>query len=83
MEPAARRFELEFVPLASERYFFVCNAQVLATPMMQRILQTLRSREFQQEVNALPGYDGTGCGTVLGLADAFPELGRSGRRSAS
>jgi molybdate transport repressor ModE-like protein len=74
VEPAARRFELDFLPLASERYFFVCNAQLLATPMMRRILDTLRSREFQRAVNALPGYDGAECGTVLDIAEAFPGL---------
>ncbi|HZR37120.1 MAG TPA: substrate-binding domain-containing protein [Nevskia sp.] len=74
VEPAARRFELEFLPVASERYFFVCNAQLLATPMMLRILDTLRSREFQRAVSALPGYDGSDCGTVQDIAEAFPGL---------
>jgi molybdate transport repressor ModE-like protein len=77
VEPAARRFELDFLPVASERYFFVCSVPVLATPMMQRILDTLRDREFQRAVNALPGYDATDCGTVLDLATAFPELGQA------
>ncbi len=72
VEPAARRFELDFLPLASERYFFVCNAQLLATPMMRSILDTLRSREFQRTVNALPGYDAAECGTVLDITEAFP-----------
>lgn len=76
VEPAARRFELDFLPVASERYFFVCSVQALHTPMMQRILDTLRDREFQRAVNALPGYDATGSGTVLELAEAFPELGQ-------
>jgi len=71
VEPAARRFELEFLPVATERYFFVCNAALLRTPMMQRILDTLRSREFQRVVNALPGYDGSGCGAVLGVVEAL------------
>lgn len=76
VEPAARRFELDFLPVASERYFFVCSTQSLNTPMMGRILDTLRDREFQRAVNALPGYDATGSGTVLELAEAFPELGQ-------
>ncbi|MDB5978834.1 MAG: transcriptional regulator, LysR family [Nevskia sp.] len=71
VEPAARRFELDFLPVASERYFLICNAKVLDTPMMQRILDILRSREFQRAVNALPGYDSDGCGTVLSVAEAF------------
>ncbi|MDE0855009.1 MAG: LysR family transcriptional regulator [Nevskia sp.] len=76
VEPAARRFELDFLPLASERYFFVCHVKLLETPMMQRILDTLRSREFQRAVNALPGYDSGHCGSVLNLAEAFPQLPR-------
>ena len=77
VEPAARRFELDFLPVASERYFFVCHAKLLDAPMMLRILDTLRSREFQRAVNALPGYDSAGCGSVLSLAEAFPELPQS------
>jgi molybdate-binding protein len=71
VEPAARRFELAFLPVASERYFFVCNSKLLDAPMMRRILATLRSREFQRAVNALPGYDSSGCGEVLSVAAAF------------
>lgn len=74
VEPAARRFELDFLPVASERYFLICNAKMLETPMMQRILDILRSREFQRAVNALPGYDSSGCGAVLSVTEAFTEL---------
>src|SRR5882757_8243593 len=85
VEPAARRFELDFLPVASERYFLICNAKVLETPMMQRILDILRSREFQRAVNALPGYDSSGCGSVLSVAEAFTELApaASRRKAAS
>jgi molybdate transport repressor ModE-like protein len=71
VEPAARRFELDFLPVASERYFLVCNAQMLVTPMMRRILDALANPAFQRAVNALPGYDGAGCGTVLRVDEAF------------
>ena len=71
VEPAARRFELDFLPVASERYFFVCNAKLLATPMMRRILDALANPGFQRTVNALPGYDAAGCGRVLSVGEAF------------
>jgi molybdate transport repressor ModE-like protein len=74
VEPAARRFELDFLPVASERYFFICNARLLEAPMMLRILDILRSRDFQRTVDALPGYDSSGCGKVLSIAEAFAEL---------
>ena len=80
VEPAARRFELDFLPVARERYFFICNAKLLDAPMMRRILDILRSREFQRAVNALPGYDSAGCGEVLGMAEAFPELAQAAPR---
>ncbi|MDR3415295.1 MAG: substrate-binding domain-containing protein [Nevskia sp.] len=80
VEPAARRFELEFLPIATERYFFIANAEQLATPMMQRILATLRSTGFKQAVNALAGYDAADSGAVHRIDEAFPQLAPARRR---
>jgi molybdate transport repressor ModE-like protein len=82
VQPAAQRFEMGFVPLATERYFFICNTEVLSTPMMRRVLDILRSREFQRAVNALPGYEARDCGRVLQVHEAFPELAPKAKKAA-
>lgn len=74
VETAARRFDLHFVPIVTERYFFGCSRDLLDTPVMQRVLQTLRSHAFQATINDIPGYDALEAGMVLDIHEAFPSL---------
>jgi molybdate transport repressor ModE-like protein len=71
VETPAKRFGLSFSPLAMERYFLVCDEQLLASGTMTRVLESLRSVEFKTAVNQLPGYDGMNAGMVLTFAEAF------------
>jgi molybdate transport repressor ModE-like protein len=73
VETPAKRFGLEFLPLASERYFFACNADFLSSTTMTRVLASLRSPELKAAINALAGYDGMQAGTVMTVSEAFPE----------
>jgi molybdate transport repressor ModE-like protein len=72
VEPPARRFGLDFVPLATERYFLACREADLAKPALQSVLGVLRSNAFQVAVNALPGYRALHCGDVQTVPEAFP-----------
>ncbi len=73
VEPPARQFKLDFIPVASERYFLLCHEQSLAKPQMQAMLGILRRREFQDAVNQLPGYSFVESGTMIQtLRQAFP-----------
>ena len=74
VETPARRFKLDFVPLASERYFLMCHEQSLSKPGIEAALKILRSGEFQQAVNGLSGYSAVRCGEVETLKQAFPGL---------
>jgi molybdate-binding protein len=74
VETPARRFKLEFLPLATERYFLLCNQSDLDKPHLQAVLKILNSDAFQFAVNQLPGYTAANCGQVSTIADAFPEL---------
>ncbi|HKY91231.1 MAG TPA: substrate-binding domain-containing protein [Nevskiaceae bacterium] len=74
VETPASRFGLDFLPMATERYFFVCEAAWLESKTMARVIAELRSPAFRRAINALPGYDGTHCGQVLKVRDAFPGL---------
>ena len=71
VEPPARRFGLDFIPLATERYFFVCREADLLKPALAHVLSLLRSDGFQAAVNALPGYRAVQCGEVQSVAQAF------------
>ncbi|HEX7928735.1 MAG TPA: substrate-binding domain-containing protein [bacterium] len=74
VETAARRFDLDFVPIATERYLFACHRDALAAPQVRVVLDILASREFRAVVNNLPGYDATQCGLVQEITEAFPVL---------
>jgi molybdate transport repressor ModE-like protein len=74
LEAPARHFKLDFISLASERYFLLCREASLSGEALQQVLATLRSAAFADTVNALPGYHAVNTGRVTPLADAFPAL---------
>jgi molybdate transport repressor ModE-like protein len=57
LRPDAVRFNLDFVPLAVERYFLACSRLVARRPSLRLLLGVLRSPNFRQQVSHLPGYD--------------------------
>jgi molybdate transport repressor ModE-like protein len=78
VETPARKFELEFIPLETERYQLACRAESLGLPQIQRLIDVLGSDAYRTAVNALPGYQADRCGTVVSMRAAFPSLYRSG-----
>ena len=73
MQAAADSFDLSFVPLVQERYFFVCHVDFLRTAVMKRVLETLCSESFRQAVSRHGGYDPSACGAVQSFDEAFGE----------
>lgn len=74
LEPPARHFKLDFVPIATERYFLLCRDDVMQTPVMQTVLAMLRDKDFRSTLADLPGYDPVAAGTATPLAQAYPAL---------
>ncbi len=72
VETAARQFRLDFMPVASERYFLLCHHRLVDAPAMQPMLAALRDPAFREAVNRLPGYEATEPGSVMPLTEAFP-----------
>ncbi len=72
LEPPARHFKLDFVPIAAERYFLLCRDDVMPTAACQKVLALLRDPAFRTTLAALPGYDPTAAGTATPLAQAYP-----------
>ncbi len=56
-EAAARAFDLQFIPLLTERYDLVIRRKHLDLPAMQVLLETLNRLSFRKELNSLGGYD--------------------------
>ena len=75
LETPARDFKLDFVPLATERYFLLCRDELMSTPAMQTVLSVLREPRFLKSLAGLPGYNATGAGAVMPLSRAYPGLG--------
>jgi putative molybdopterin biosynthesis protein len=80
VEAAAKRFDLGFVPLVTERYFFLASRETVKSPAMERVLETLRDPGFRGLINALPGYDAANSGQLLRVEEAFPEFGKLARQ---
>ncbi|RPI33341.1 MAG: molybdopterin biosynthesis protein, partial [Nitrospiraceae bacterium] len=63
---AAIALDLEFIPVANERYDLLIKKEYLDTPMMQAFLHIISSdREFRNKVTSLGGYDASDMGRVV------------------
>jgi molybdate transport repressor ModE-like protein len=81
LEVPARRFGLDFVPLLTERYFFLCRDDFLAEPSMQQFISVLHDAAFRAQVAQLPGYDPADAGRIEPARSAFPVAERMRRKS--
>ena len=77
LRPDAVRFDLDFVPLAIERYFLACSRRAARSPALRAVLEALRSPDFRQQVAALPGYDTSKSGARESLDAALNWVGRT------
>ena len=65
---AAQLFDLEFVPLQTARYDLVVpKAYLKLHPTLAHLFETLVSRPFRHEIEALGGYDTSETGTLHAL----------------
>ncbi|GKS57942.1 hypothetical protein YTPLAS18_14690 [Nitrospira sp.] len=67
---AAAAFQLDFIPLQAERYDLVIpNAFLNTHPSMRQLLDTIVSRPFRSEIEALGGYDTRETGKLWTLSE--------------
>jgi molybdate-binding protein len=69
---AAEAADLDFVPLAHERYHLVCLKSALNQPGVQTLMQTLQSREWQDQIARISGYRAQDSGQVLSMRGVLP-----------
>ena len=62
IEAAARHHGLDFVSLATERYFLAAREAALGRAAAQSLLATMASPPFRRRLEDLPGYDVSGIG---------------------
>ena len=74
VEAPSHRFKLDFIPLATERYFLLFNNNNLKKDHLKAVLDILNSADFKKSVNELPGYSAEHCPEVQTLQQAFPVL---------
>lgn len=61
----ARALGLDFIPLQQERYDLVIPREFVNAPPVQALLEVAVSSPFQDELEALGGYDSSRAGTVV------------------
>jgi molybdate transport repressor ModE-like protein len=71
VEAAARQFDLGFVPLLTEDYFFVCLKQLLQLEAMKRVLSIMRGAAFHAAISTLPGYAVKDAGSIKTVREVF------------
>jgi molybdate transport repressor ModE-like protein len=71
VEAAARQFDLDFVRLVTEDYFFICRKHLLELEPMKRVLAVMRSNEFRAAISELPGYRCKDAGAIKTIREAF------------
>ncbi len=62
---AAKSLGLGFHPLTLERYDLVVPESTFNDPRFQIVLEVINSREYQEAVDALGGYDLKDCGKII------------------
>ncbi len=74
---AARALDLDFIPVAEERYDLVILQESLSLPMVEALLNIIKNnQEFKKAVQSLGGYDTRDMGKVI--MQTLPLKGLSG-----
>ena len=74
VEPAARQFGLDFLPVAKERYFLICRNESLDLPESRELIDLLRGPAFPDLIAGLAGYSAPRVGEIETLTGAFPSI---------
>jgi molybdate transport repressor ModE-like protein len=76
---AAQRFNLDFIPLVRERYFFAIRTESVDEPLIREFISVLQRPDYHAGVDDLTGYDAADTGKILSLEEAFGTADGAGR----
>jgi len=68
LEAAAARFALDFVPVATERYYLALDASAIDRADVRALREAAADPRFRSDVDALPGYRAAPCAGLLPVA---------------
>ncbi|MBN9068286.1 MAG: helix-turn-helix transcriptional regulator [Rhizobiales bacterium] len=71
VEAAARQFDLGFVRLLTEDYFFVCRKDILEMEAVKRVLRVMQGQEFHAAISQVPGYTLKDPGVIKTIGEVF------------
>jgi molybdate transport repressor ModE-like protein len=72
VEPAARQFKLDFIPIARERYMLACRNESLEQAPIQELISLLRGSALREIIGPVPGYELDDPGAVAEVGDIIP-----------
>jgi len=75
VEPAARQFKLDFVPLIKERYMLACSVPTLSLPAVKELIAMLQDNKCPLLAAPEPGYALDEPGSVVKVQDVVPWIG--------
>jgi putative molybdopterin biosynthesis protein len=70
IEAAAKKLRLDFIPLFTEDYYLLAKKETLEQKNVTDLVEMLQSPAFRALVEAIPGYDASGAGTIRTLGEA-------------
>ena len=71
LEAASARFGLDFVPVATERYFLAFGAASLGSADLRKLLAAAGDPRFRAAVDSLPGYRSPGTSGLMTVTQAL------------
>ncbi|MEO8847435.1 MAG: substrate-binding domain-containing protein [Casimicrobiaceae bacterium] len=83
IEPAARQFNLDFLPIIEERYMLACSRSTLTRPAVIRLIELMKGPEFAHMLGKVAGYRLDEPGEVVEFGAVFPWLDRGPKQRAT
>jgi molybdate transport repressor ModE-like protein len=74
VEPAARQFRLDFLPVIREHYLLACHRDSLELAPVRELLRLLQGPDFARQIEEVPGYDLDQPGQVVSAVDFTSSL---------
>jgi molybdate transport repressor ModE-like protein len=73
VEAAAVEFDLDFVHVIREDYFFLCRSNILNSKPIERLREIISGTDYRRAVSTLPGYAVSDAGIVKTVKKFFRE----------
>jgi molybdate transport repressor ModE-like protein len=65
IEYAARKFNLDFIPIISEQYVLACKTDAIDNTPIRTLIENIKTHAFAEQICMLPGYQLDSVGTLI------------------